>query len=112
MDYLDFGSAPSDERCAQLGVDPDYADRARRECRALANQLKRLCGEPPPGARFRVKSNPHDFGTYYSVVVEFDAGDQIAADYAYRCDEESPDRWDSAALAELDTVCRRAAAHT
>jgi len=107
MDHLDLGSAPSDEDCAQVGIDDNYEVRARRECRALINQLKRLCGDPPPAARFRIMANPHDFGTYYSVVIDFDSGDEAAAAYAYRCDEESPDQWDMAARFELDAARQR-----
>lgn len=106
MDRLDLGSAPSDEDCAQLGSD-DYEVRAKRECRALVNQLKRQCGTPPPNTRFRIKSNPHDFGTYYSVVIEFDPEDDEAAAYAYRCDEASPSQWDVAALHEMLEARRR-----
>ena len=102
MDHLDLGSAPAEEDCAQLGVNDDYPVRAKRECRALVNQLRRLCGEPPPGARFRIMANPHDFGTYYSVVIDFDAHDADAVAYAYRCDEASPSKWDAPARLELD----------
>ncbi len=104
MDHLDLGSAPSDEDCAQLGVDEHYEARARRECRALIGQFKRICGDPPPSARFRIMENPHDFGTYYSVVIAFDPNDEDAVAYAYRCDEESPDQWDMAARLELDAA--------
>ena len=100
MDHLDLGSAPSDEDCAQLGRD-NYEVRAKRECRALVNQLKRLCGAPPPNTRFRIMANPHDFGIYYSVVIDFDPNDQDAAAYAYRCDEASPSQWDVEALQEM-----------
>lgn len=107
MDHLDLGSAPSDESCAQIGVDPDYGARAKRECRALIRQLMRLGGEPPPRARFRIMSNPHDFGTYYSVAVEFDSEDEEAMSYAYRCDEVSPKEWDAEARAELAAANER-----
>jgi len=112
MDHLDLGSAPSDEDCAQLGVDDDYPVRAKRECRALIHQLTRLCGEPPPGARFRIMANPHDFGTYYSVVIDFDPNDADAVAYAYRCDETSPSEWDVAARLELDAGRQRPRAAT
>ena len=107
MDYLDLGSAPSDEDCAQLGVDAEYHVRARRECRALIHQFMRICGEPPPGAYFRIHENPHDFGTYLSIAIHFDPQDEDAIAYAYRCDEESPDQWDMAARLELDAARQR-----
>jgi hypothetical protein len=103
MDHLDLGSAPWNEDCASVGED-GYEVRARRECRALIGQLKRVCGDPPAGVRFRIASNPHDFGTYYSVVVEYDGNDAEAAAYAQRCDEETPDVWDMAARLELDAA--------
>jgi hypothetical protein len=99
QDCLDLGSSPSHEDCAQVGSD-EYAMRARRECRAYINQLRRLFGEEPDGARFSVKSNPHDFGSYYSVVCYFDGDNQAAADYAYRC-EAGTDTWDAEAIQEL-----------
>jgi hypothetical protein len=101
MDHFDLGSAPSDQRCAQLGADRDYPERARCECRALINQFKRVCGEPPPGVFFRIMANPHDFGTYYTVAVHFDPKDADAVAYAQRCDETAPSHWDEAARLEL-----------
>ena len=110
MDHLDLGSAPADEQCAQVGIDENYELHAKRECRALIHQLKRLCGDPPPGARFRLMANPHDFGTSHSVVIDFDPNDEDAVAYAYRCDEESPSEWDSDARLELDAERHREAA--
>lgn len=101
-DHLDLGCAPSDEDCAQLGVDDNYAVRARRECQALIHQLMRICGAPPAAAFFRIHKNPHDFGSYLSVAIHFDPQDEDAVAYAYRSDEESPDQWDLAARMELD----------
>jgi hypothetical protein len=103
MEYLDLGCAPANEDCAQVGVHVDYPERARRECRALIGQLIRICGEPPPGVRLRVKANEHDFGTYYSVVVEYNGHDETGADYAWRCDENAPGEWDDEARRELES---------
>jgi hypothetical protein len=100
MERLDLGSAPSQETCAQVGSE-DYAEKARRECRALIGQLIRTVGEPPAGVRFRIVGNPHDFGTYYTVVVEYDGNDTVSAGYAARCDEATPDYWDAIAREEL-----------
>ena len=71
QDCLDLGSSPSHEDCAQVGSE-GYAQRAPRECRAYIGQLRRLFGEEPDGARLSIKSNPHDFGTYFSAVCYFD----------------------------------------
>jgi hypothetical protein len=97
---MDLGSAPPLEDCAQVGCD-DYHDRARKECRAYINLLRRTVGEEPNGASLSVKSNPHDFGTYLSVVCLYDPAVPGALDYAFRCESEAPQEWDDAARAEL-----------
>ena len=102
QDCLDLGSSPSHEDCAQVGRD-DYYELARRECRAYIGQLRRLLGDEPEGARLSVKSNPHDFGTYLSVVVFFDGDNPAALDYAYRC-ETGAESWDEQARLELNAT--------
>jgi hypothetical protein len=99
-DFIDVGSSPHGEDCAQVGSD-DYHDRARRECRAYIAQLRRVFGDEPEGARLSVKSNPHDFGTYLSVICYYDDQIPAAADYAFRCESESPEHWDTQARQEL-----------
>ncbi len=83
-------------RAAQLGS-PGYFDLARRECRLYIELLRRSLGAEPEGAHLAVKSNPHDFGTYLSVVCYFDRENAAAADYAYRCESEGPEEWDTIA---------------
>ena len=102
--YIEIGSVPYDEPCAQVGRDSDAQMRA--ECRAFANQLRRMfpCGD------FRVRRFAHDFGCYYEVVAYYDPDDrsergvaQQQAAYAAECADEAgaPSRWDSQALVEL-----------
>jgi hypothetical protein len=100
MDELYLGATPFGEDCAQVGS-ADYADKARKECRAFINQLKRVFGEPPPGSEFQIKSNPHDFGTYYEVVIKFDEKDTKAVDYAFHVESHQPEEWDEEAKREL-----------
>ena len=89
---MDLGSAPCDEPCAQVGED-DYTAKAKDECRRYIDLLVAIHGEPPTGARLRMKGNPHDFGTYYSVVVDFDDEDDTASDYAYLLEGNLPATW-------------------
>lgn len=100
MDYVSVGPAPYEENCAQVGQ-PDYPERSRIECRVFANQLRRVLGEPPAGARIGVKTFEHDFGTYREVVVYYDEDDDEAASYAFRAENEYPARWDKQAIKEL-----------
>ena len=96
------GTTPSGESCAQVGSrEYDYLDRARREARAYIGLLRRLFGEEPDGARLSVKSHPHDFGTYLTVVCFFDPTSASAADYASRCEAEAPSEWGESARHEL-----------
>lgn len=99
-DFIDIGSAPPMETSAQVGSE-GYVHRAQRECRAYINLLRRALGSEPDGAELRVKSNPHDFGTYLSVVCYFDSSNQAATDYAFRCEAQGPENWDEQALLEL-----------
>lgn len=99
-DELTIGSSPTDEACAQVGRD-GYYEQARAECRAYIGQLRRMFGAEPDGARLKVKGCPHDFGTYYEVVCQFDPQIQAAVEYAYGCENTSPAEWDDAARAEL-----------
>jgi hypothetical protein len=99
-DYVSVGCSPCDEPCAQVGQE-DYAKQAKRECNALIHQLRRLFGDEPPYATLRIKAFPHDFGTYHEVVCYYDEDDEESTNYAFRCENELPDRWDEAAHQEL-----------
>lgn len=100
QDCMDIGAAPPMESCAQVGRD-DYYDRARKECKAYIGLLRRTFGDEPDGARLSIKSNPHDFGNYLSVVCYYDPELDAAGDYALRCESAGPQEWDDVARAEL-----------
>lgn len=100
-DWLDIGSSPPGESCAQVGSN-DYAKRACRECRAYINQLRRALGPEPSGAELGIRSNPHDFGTYYSVVCYYDPANNQAVEYAFKCESKGPEEWDDEARRELE----------
>lgn len=100
-DYMEIGPTPSEEPCEQTGRDyrPDVA---RAECRLFIRAIKLECGEPPEGASLVVRSNPHDFGTYYEVAVRYDDNNSAAVDYAFRVENEAPDRWPESLRAEAE----------
>jgi hypothetical protein len=101
MDSLELSSAPVGEECAQLGSD-GYYERAQKECKSLIRQLRRQFGNEPVGARLYVKSNPHDFGSYYEVACKFDENSQEAIEYAYNIEANMPENWDAVAKAEFE----------
>lgn len=81
MDSINIGATPYEEDCAQVG-DPDYRAKARAECNRYIECLRKVYGSEPSGARLYIKSNPHDFGTYYEVECAFDATPE-AENYAF-----------------------------
>ena len=99
-DFIDIGAAPVMEDCAQVGRD-DYWHRAKRESKAYIALLRRTLGPETDGARLSVRSNPHDFGTYLSVICHFDTTLPASQDYAFRCESEGPKCWDELARREL-----------
>jgi hypothetical protein len=93
MDYLNIGSTPGDEPCAQVGSD-DYSRDARKECARYIDCIRKKLGPEPSGAYLKVKGFDHDFGTYYEVVCYYDTEDEESQDYAFLCESNSPSTWD------------------
>ena len=100
-DFVYIGSTPADEPCQQVGMPSYDSALARRECRAFINQLRRVFGPEPEGAELRTKLERHDFGSYPEVVCAYDDDNAAAAEYAYRCEGDSPVNWDLPAVIEL-----------
>ena len=95
-DDISIGSSPCDSECAQLG-DDGYHSRAMVECSALIAQIKRELGSEPEGAFLKIKNCPHDFGSYYDVICVFDTENAKARNYAFKCESDTPMRWDEVA---------------
>ena len=93
-DDISIGSAPSEEECVQVNPQGDYHEAMRAECRRFLELIRKKLGPEPPGARLAITNNPHDFGTYYDVVVYFEDQDEEARRYAFRCESLSPRTWD------------------
>jgi hypothetical protein len=92
-----LGPCPAEEDAVQVGS-PDYARDARAQCRRYIEALRKICGPEPEGARLTIKSQPHDFGSYLEVAVEFDGSNEAAAAYAAKCDESAPTTWEAAEM--------------
>lgn len=106
-DYLTLCSTPVDEDCTQLGTE-NYGTKAQKECKAFINQLRRQFGPEPDGAKLRTKAFPHDFGSYYEVVVYYDTEIKKTIDYAFNIEANLPENWDNEAISELsnDPACK------
>jgi hypothetical protein len=89
---MSIGPSPCDEPCVSVGEE-NYMERGREECKRFIELVRKKLGDEPPGAYLKVKSNPHDFGLYYSATVYFDDSDEEARNYAFRCESEAPRTW-------------------
>lgn len=95
-EYLELGPVPYEEDCAQVGAG-NYHEKARKECTAYKHQLERLF----PKGTFTIKSNPHDFGSYYEVCIVYNDNDESSSDYAFNVESNLPSNWDEKAKKEL-----------
>ena len=99
MEILEIGGTPADEPCAQTAAtNYEFSDLNRVECQAYVMALRRKYGEPPDGAEYLIKANPHDFGTYREVVIRFDPDIPAAVQYAEKVERglslwEEADMW-------------------
>jgi hypothetical protein len=90
LESLSVGPAPPEANCAQIGVTPDAQRLNKLECQAYIAGLIKHCGAPPRGVSFRVKGNPHEFGTYYEVECRYPGDSPEAADYALKAEKGFP----------------------
>ncbi|MDR2111611.1 MAG: hypothetical protein LBQ62_00665 [Candidatus Accumulibacter sp.] len=100
IQFIHIGAAPCEEECAQVNH-ADYAECSQRECFVFKRMLERLYPPPNPRAWLKVKSFPHDFGSYREVCVCYDDKDEAASEYAFRLERETPPEWDAIARYEL-----------
>lgn len=93
-EYIELGSTPAAEDCAQVGA-PDYYDRMREETRRYIEQLyNRFTQAASYGCAFVRKSFPHDFGTYHEVCISYDDDNEDSIEFAYFVEENIPEHWD------------------
>ena len=93
-DYLEIGPTPPEETCIPMNTD-SVAERA--ECKRYIECIRAKLGPEPEGAQLRVRSNNHDFGTYYEVACFYDNENEEATDYALLCEGHGPATWDDTA---------------
>lgn len=92
-DYIYIGSTPCDEPCEQAGGSDR---RMHNECAAYIQQLRRVYGQEPEGAKLSTKTEHHDFGSYKEVVCYYDTENEAAREYAFRT-ESGATSWDEEA---------------
>lgn len=103
-EHITLGSSPVGEVCAQVGS-PNYEARSIDECETYKKQLARRFEEVHQRktlCTLRVKSFPHDFGSYLEVIVEYNPliHDEVAE--ALWFEGHLPEIWDEKAHEELN----------
>lgn len=96
MSYLELGPTPAEEPCQAVGMPSYHAEKAMDECKRYIDALRITLGPEPPNGRYSVRSNPHDFGTYYEVAIHYKDDDEESASYAFRAESEGPAEWPEA----------------
>lgn len=92
-EYIELGSAPAEEDCAQVGSD-NYYEKAKEESKKYISLLEKKFGKYKPlNCSFKRKSFPHDFGDYYEVVVTYDSDDEESMNFAYHVESNLPTTW-------------------
>ena len=89
IDYISIGSSPTDEDWAQVSSE-NYLSKAIEECRRFIGLLRKKFEDEPEGARLKVKSFPHDFGTYHEVVCYYDDAIKESFEYALLLEGNTP----------------------
>ena len=100
-DTYEFETTPTNENCQQLGKNYDQA-LAKLEAKTLVKQLERQFPEQPEGVYYRIRSNPHDFGSYYSVQLVYNDEDQNHCSFLNKLEENFPELWDEKAKIDLN----------
>lgn len=102
-----FLTAVQEENLATIIPPANYCRRAFKEGNTLISQLRRKFGEEPLGALFHIITNDRsfngeDFGQYLTVICFYEIENQVAKEYALKCESEFPEVWDEEACKELN----------
>jgi hypothetical protein len=104
-DYLEIGPTPSGEDCAQVGSEKyDYQKLGRIEGNVYADQIRRTFPNMPQNVSIFLKSFPHDFGSYYEVVIKYPVDDAAAQDFAFDVESKLPEYWDNESKTKLENL--------
>jgi len=93
-DFLVLDSSPCDEDCVQVKSNENYIPAMRQECNRYKELLEKKFAGHLNLVQFKIKSFPHDFGTYYEVVVVFDDENEKATNIAYDIESNLPTTWE------------------
>ena len=92
LEYIELGPSPAGEDCVQVG-EQNYGQNARKECERYVSLLEEMFPTDNHNNFFEIMSFPHDFGTYYEVVVYFNPTDTKSVDFAFNVESNLPEEW-------------------
>lgn len=90
MEYLELGSAPTEEECVQVSDKVDYIPAMREELIRYRKLLEKMF----PSCYFSIMWFDHDFGRYGEVVVRFNPDNEEEVHYAYNVEHNLPKYWE------------------
>ena len=91
-EFIELGSAPYNEDCAQVGS-KDYISDALQEGERYIKMLRRRFGKEPVHAKLAIKAFHHDFGTYHEVVCYYNEDDAESEGYCLWIENNLPGDW-------------------
>jgi len=94
-EYIELGSAPHSENCAQT-IDNDFHEKNVQECIRYKSLLAKTFFETFNRQHLCllvVKSYTHDFGSYREVCAAYSEDNELQAKDAYWFDANCPDCW-------------------
>lgn len=71
MQYFALGTAPPEEDSVQVRRGHDYMPAMRTQAKRFMAALEKRWPDLPEDCRFKIVSNPHDFGSYLEVVIAY-----------------------------------------
>jgi len=92
-DFYEFETTPLDEKGVQVSSSTDYMPAMRAEAKRMLEVCKKLW----PSLEWGIKINPHEFGSYLSIIVKFnDEVESLPAHWGYinKIENEWPSTWD------------------
>lgn len=105
-DFITFDTAPVDENSIQVNPKTNYLPEMRIEARKYAEFLqKRFPEYMEYDCNFSIKSQQHDFGTYYETVIYFNDKNEKSISFAFFVERNLPKKWADIEVLKYEKNC-------
>jgi hypothetical protein len=100
-EILELACSPLSESCVQVSSEENYLPKMKDELIRFQAQLEKRFPIPEGiSVRFFIKWQPHDFGRYGEVAIEF-IPDTKGEDFAFFVESNLPEIWDDSNILEF-----------